>query len=71
MATWHLLTQSLPHELQPLMDRFMKVQGKVDVVMAETNYISGFRTGARFMMEILDNTHENLKPLTEQQEVTS
>ena len=47
------------------MDRVTKAQGKVDVIMAEANYINGFRTGARFMLEILDDTHENLKPITE------
>lgn len=59
------LTQALPPELQPLMERMMKAQGKIDVIMAETNYIDGFKTGARFMLETLDDTHENLKPLTE------
>lgn len=47
------------------MERVAKAQGKVDVIMAETNYIDGFRTGARFVMEILDDAHENLKPITE------
>lgn len=59
------LVQALPPELQPLMDNMMKAQGRVDVIMAEANYIDGFRTGARFMLEILDDTHENLKPITE------
>lgn len=63
-----LLVQSLPPELQPIMDSVMKAQGKVDVVMAETNYVNGFKNGARLMMEILDNAHENLRSLTEQQE---
>ncbi len=61
----HRLAQALPSELQPLMERVAKAQGKVDVIMAETNYIDGFRTGARFVMEILDDAHENLKPITE------
>ena len=61
----HRLAQVLPAELQPLMERVAKAQGKVDVIMAETNYIDGFRTGARFVMEILDDAHENLKPITE------
>lgn len=61
----NLLAQALPAELRPLMDRVTKAQGKVDVIMAEANYINGFRTGARFMLEILDDTHENLKPITE------
>ncbi len=59
------LAQALPPELQPLMECVTKAQGKVDVIMAETNYIDGFKTGARFILEILDDTHENLKPLTE------
>ena len=59
------LAQALPPELQPFWERMTKAQGKVDVIMAETNYIDGFKTGARFMLETLDDTHENLKPLTE------
>ena len=59
------LAQALPPELQALMERVTKAQGKVDIIMAETNYIDGFRTGARLIMEILDDTYENLKPLTE------
>lgn len=61
----NLLVQVLPAELRPLMDRVTKAQGKVDVIMAETNYIDGFKTGARLIMEILDEAHENLKPITE------
>ena len=59
----HRLAQALPPELQPLMERVTKAQGKVDIIMAETNYIDGFKTGARLIMEILDDTHENLKPI--------
>lgn len=59
------LAQALPTELQPLLDRFTKAQGRVDVITAEESYIDGFKTGARFMMEILDDTRENLKPITE------
>ena len=59
------LAQALPPELQPLMECVAKAQGKVDVIMAETNYIDGFRTGARFMLEILDDAHEKLKPIAE------
>lgn len=60
-----LLAQALPSELRPLLDRLTKAQGEVDIIMAEANYIDGFKTGARFMMEILDDTRENLKPITE------
>ena len=34
-------------------------------IIAEASYIDGFKTGARFMMEILDDARENLKPITE------
>ena len=57
------LAQALPPELQLLWDRITNAQGKVDVIMAETNYISGFRTGARLMLEILDDAPENLEPI--------
>lgn len=60
-----LLTQALPTELRPLLDRFTKAQGRVDAIMTEESYIDGFKTGARFMMEILDDTRENLKPIAE------
>ena len=59
------LAQALPPELQPLMECVAKAQGKVDVIMAEANYIDGFKTGARFILEILDDVHENLKPIAE------
>lgn len=60
-----LLVQALPPELRPFWDRVTKAQGRVDVIMAEANYIDGFKIGARLIMEILDGTHENLKPITE------
>ena len=59
------LSRSLLPELQPVLDRFTKAQQELDSIMAETSYIDGFKTGARFMMEILDDTRENLKPVTE------
>jgi len=61
----HRLAQALPPELQPLMECVTKAQGKVDVIMAEASYIDGFKTGARLIMEILDDAHENLKPIAE------
>lgn len=59
------LSRSLLPELQPVLDRFAKAQNDLDNIMAETSYIDGFKTGARFMMEILDDARENLKPITE------
>ena len=60
-----LLTQSLPPELRPVLDRLTRAQGDLDGIAAETSYIDGFKTGARFMLEILDDARENLKPVTE------
>ena len=60
-----LLSQSLPPDLRPVLDRLVKAQGDLDGIVAETSYIDGFKTGARFAMEILDDTQENLKPITE------
>lgn len=60
-----LLSQSLPPDLRPALDRLTKAQGDLVSLMAEASYVDGFKTGARFMMEILDDTRENLKPVTE------
>ena len=59
------VSQSLPPEFQPLLDRLIKAQGDMDGIVAETSYIDGFKTEARFMLEILDDAHKNLKPITE------
>lgn len=60
-----LLSQALPPDLRPILERLVKAQGDLDGLVAETSYIDGFKTGARFMMEILDDARENLKPVTE------
>ena len=59
------LSRSVPSELQSALERLTKAQGDIDGIIAEASYIEGFKTGARFMMEILDDTRENLKPVTE------
>lgn len=61
----HQLDQSLPEELLSVLHRLTKAQQELDSIVAETSYIDGFKTGARFMMEILDNGNENLKPIVE------
>jgi len=60
-----LLAQSLPQDLRPVLEQFVKAQGDLDGIVAETSYIDGFKTGARFMLEILDSTKGNLKPAAE------
>lgn len=59
------LSRSLTPELQSVLERFVKAQSDLNSIVAEANYLDGFKTGARFMMEILDDTRENLKPITE------
>ncbi len=49
----------------PLLKRYEETQSRLNSITAKVNYIDGFKTGARFMMEILDDTHENLKPISE------
>lgn len=61
----NLLAQALPSDLRPILERLTKAQGDLDGIVAETSYIDGFRTGARFMMEILDDADENPKSVTE------
>lgn len=59
------MTQALPPELKPALDRLTKAQDEMELIMAESYYIDGFKTGARFMMDILDDSRENLKPIIE------
>ena len=59
------LSRSLTPELQSVLNRLVKAQSDLNSIIAEANYLDGFKTGARFMMEILDDTRENLKPITE------
>lgn len=59
------LSRSLTPELQLLLDRLTKAQRELDGLVDESSYINGFKTGARFMMDVLDDTRENLKPITE------
>lgn len=59
------LGRSLPPDFRPILDRLVKAQSDLNSIMIETNYLDGFKTGARFMMEILDDTRENLRPITE------
>ncbi len=46
-----------------LMKRYEKAHATLNAITDAENYIDGFKTGARFMMEILDDSHENLKPI--------
>ena len=58
-----LLDQTISPELRPILKRFTDAHITVNDLTAETYYIDGFRTGARFMLDIMDNSHENLEPV--------
>lgn len=58
-----VLEQSLTPELLPGLKHLTDAQITLNAITAETYYIEGFKTGARFMMDVYDNTCENLKPI--------
>ena len=58
-----VLEQSLPPELHPALKRLSDAQLTVNALTAEAYYVDGFKTGAKFMLAIHDDTHENLKPI--------
>ncbi len=60
-----LLLEAVGEDAIPLLKRYEKAQSALNSITAETSYIDGFKTGARFMMEILDDARENLEPISE------
>ena len=58
------LEQSLAPELLPVLKRLTDAQITLNAITAEAHYIDGFKTGARFIIAVYDNTYENLKPIT-------
>ena len=58
------LEQSLSPELLPVLKRLTDAQITLNAIAADVHYIDGFKTGARFMMAVYDDTYENLKPIT-------
>ena len=59
-----VLEQSLPPELLPVLKRLVDAQLTVNSLTAESSYVDGFRTGARFMLAIHDDNYDkNLKPI--------
>ena len=58
------LEQSLPPELLPVLKRLSDAQLTVNSLTAESCYVDGFRTGAKFMLAVHDdNADKNLKPI--------
>lgn len=58
-----LLAEALTPELRPVLKRITDAQIALNSLTAETYYIDGFKTGARFILAIQDNTLENLEPI--------
>ena len=58
-----LLEQTLPPELRPILEKLTDAQLSVNDLTAETYYVDGFKTGARFMLAIHNDGDENLKPI--------
>ena len=58
-----VLEQLLTPELLPALKRLTDAQIMLNALTAETYYIDGFKTGARFMLDVQDDTYENLEPI--------
>ena len=57
------LEQSIAPELLPLLRQLAHTQTMLNGITAEIYYVDGFKTGARFMLAVHDDAHENLKPI--------
>ncbi len=62
-AVENQLRAILQPESIPLMERYGKTQAELASLTEAEACVDGFKTGARFVMEILDDSHENLKPI--------
>lgn len=58
-----LLQQTLPPEFRPLLKRLIDAQARQNAITAETFYIDGLKTGARFAAAILDDPCGNLESI--------
>ena len=58
-----LLEHALTPDLLPALKRLTDVQTALNALTAEVYYIDGFKTGARFIMDIQDDAYENLEPV--------
>lgn len=57
------LEQSIAPELLPVLRQLAHAQTMLNGLTAEAYYVDGFKTGARFMLAIQDDTCEDLKPV--------
>jgi len=59
------LQKILCPEALGLLEKLMKAEITRNAITAEENYVDGFKTGARFAMEILDDYYDNQEPLSD------
>lgn len=59
------LRRMLNADAMAQLERLMKAQLTLNSIIAEVSYIDGFKTGARFMMDILDDSNDELEPVGE------
>ncbi len=59
------LQKILSPEALGLLEKLMQAQIKRNAITAEENYVDGFKTGARFVMEIMDDCYDNHEPLSD------
>ncbi len=60
-----LLLDAVGEDAISLLKRYEKAHSTLNSITAEASYIDGFKIGARFMLEVLDDAHENLEPISE------
>ena len=61
------LRAALSADILPLLDSFTEAQMHMDVIAVKESYIEGFKTGARIMLAVLDDSHGDLLPIGEKE----
>ena len=59
------LREHLEAECLDALERLLSAQLTTSTTTAEERYLDGFRTGAKFMLDILEGRSENLAPLVQ------
>ena len=59
------LREHLDGECLAALERLVSAQLTTSTTTAEERYLDGFRTGAKFMLDILEGRSENLAPLVQ------
>ena len=61
--TDHYLRSRLDGESLAALERLVSAQTDLVAITAEENYVSGFRCGGRFMLDVLCGEGENTQPV--------